>query len=268
MIPYPFTALSAVTQQELQTFQADVDSIADYALKVDKGKTEFGKRNKRDNPTFQVIRDILNQMCAGSCRCMYCEDSCADEVEHISPKDLYPESVFVWDNYTYACGPCNGGKLNKFAVFSAASGAIINVTRKRNVPVIPPEAGDPVLINPRFENPMDFLDLDLTGTFLFRSPHPEATREYQRGEYTKEILKLNRPVLTKARKNAYLNYRARVREYIGLRDDGASAAVLEELIAGVRQMDHPTVWREMQRQHALIPELTEIFNDAPEALTW
>ena len=33
-------------------------------------------------------------MCAGAKRCMYCEDSAADEVEHHLPKNLYPEFVF------------------------------------------------------------------------------------------------------------------------------------------------------------------------------
>jgi hypothetical protein len=33
-------------------------------------------------------------------------------------------------------------------------------------------------------------------------------------------------------------------------------------------MGHPTVWREMQRQAQLIPELRRLFEQAPEALTW
>jgi hypothetical protein len=33
-------------------------------------------------------------------------------------------------------------------------------------------------------------------------------------------------------------------------------------------MHHPTVWKEMKRQHNLIPELAQLFADAPEALEW
>ena len=33
-------------------------------------------------------------------------------------------------------------------------------------------------------------------------------------------------------------------------------------------MSHPTVWREMQRQQQLMPELETLFSHAPEALTW
>lgn len=95
-------------------------------------------------------------MCSGSRRCLYCEDSCADEVEHIKPQDLYPEFVFVWENYLYACGPCNGGKNNAFAVFDPATGATIIVTRKRGDPVTPPAVGTDVFINPRTEDPLQY----------------------------------------------------------------------------------------------------------------
>ena len=50
---------------------------------------------------------------------MYCEDSVADEVEHFRPKDLYPDVVFAWRNYLYACGQCNGGKNNRFSIVRA-----------------------------------------------------------------------------------------------------------------------------------------------------
>jgi hypothetical protein len=33
-------------------------------------------------------------------------------------------------------------------------------------------------------------------------------------------------------------------------------------------MQHPTVWKEMQRQQPIIPTLKELFNLAPEALNW
>ena len=70
------------------------------------------------NPTFRKVRESLTRMCSGAQRCVYCEDSVGDEVEHIEPKDLYPCLVFLWTNYVYACGRCNGGKSNKFAVVS------------------------------------------------------------------------------------------------------------------------------------------------------
>ncbi|MBX3729546.1 MAG: hypothetical protein KF858_10215 [Candidatus Sumerlaeia bacterium] len=38
---------------------------------------------------------------------MYCEDSRATDIEHIRPKEHYPEVAFVWENYAYACNVCN-----------------------------------------------------------------------------------------------------------------------------------------------------------------
>lgn len=36
---------------------------------------------------FADVRRVLDEMCSGPRRCGYCEDSCADEIEHIRPKD-------------------------------------------------------------------------------------------------------------------------------------------------------------------------------------
>jgi hypothetical protein len=96
---------------------------------------------------------------------MYCEDAPADEVEHHSPKDLYPELVFTWRNYLYACGPCNGPKNNRFAVMDPADGRLIDVSRPRGAPVIPPAQGTLALLDPRRDDPMAFLMLDLRDTF-------------------------------------------------------------------------------------------------------
>jgi len=59
------------------------------------------------------------------------EDAPADEVEHHSPKDLYPELVFVWRNYLYACGPCNRRKNNHFSIIDIQTEALVDVSRAR-----------------------------------------------------------------------------------------------------------------------------------------
>ena len=53
-----------------------------------------------------------------------------------------------------------------------------------------------------------------------------------------------------------------------MRDDGARPTQLTRLADGIGDTPHPTVWREMKRQHALIPELRGLFADVPEALAW
>lgn len=82
------------------------------------------------------------------------------------------------------------------------------------------------------------------------------------------MLKLNRDVLVEARREAYGTYRARLREYRGLRNGGASDADLRTLRHAIMTIAHPTVWREMQRQHLLVDELRALFLEVPEALDW
>ena len=129
----------------------------------------------------------------GARRCGYCEDSDGDEIEHIKPRDLYPEKTFAWENYLLACGQCNRSKSSRF---------------------------------------------------------------------------LNREVLRVARSEAYGSYRARLHEYRDLGIGGASNADLRTLRDAIMTTAHPTVWREMQRQHVVIDELRELFQSVPEALNW
>lgn len=268
MIRIPDTELPKRAQTWLTKYQREIDEIRDYAERVKQAKDRFKTRNAGKNATFQVVRDTLSAMCSGARRCMYCEDSCADEIEHVKPKDLYPESVFVWKNYLYACGPCNGPKNNKYAVISRGRGELVDVTRKAGDPVVPPIQGDPALLDPRSENPLDFLELDLVETFLFL-PRPNAdARADLRAKYTIETLRLNRDLLLVAREEAYGSYRARLSEYIQFRDSGAPQDSLVLLISALRNMGHPTVWWEMKRQRDLIDELHYLFATAPEALNW
>ena len=258
--------LDAATTRGLSRYQAKIDSVRSYAKRVEKGKALFKSCNRRENRVFRVVRRRLATMCAGARRCGYCEDSVGDEVEHIRPKDLYPEAVFVWENYLLACGPCNGAKNNRFSVIRG--GRLIDVTRGRTDPVRRPESGSPAPINPRQEDPLTFLDLEISETFLFLPKDGLSGVDEVRAEYTIEMLKLNRDVLLAARREAYEAYRARLHEYRDLRGGGASAALLRTRRRAIKSSSHPTVWREMQRQHPLIDELHALFEEVPEALAW
>ena len=243
-----------------------VDSSGAYAERVNAGKTLFGRYNRQQNRVFGVVRGQLAAMCAGATRCGYCEDAAADEVEHIRPKDLYPEAVFDWQNYLLACGQCNGGKNNRFSVIR--SGRLIDVTRGRNDPVRRPQSGAPAPINPCHEDPLAFLDLEISETFWFLPKDDLSRIDEVRAEYTIEVLNLNRDVLLTARREAYGAYRARLHEYRDLRGEGASATLLRNRRRAIKSSSHPTVWREMQRQYPLIDELRTLFREIPEALDW
>ncbi len=260
-------ALSAEAGALLEQYQHEVDQAGDYPARVEAAKSKFRARNNRTNPAFVEVRRQLTGMCSGLGRCMYCEDAPADEVEHHRPKDLYPERVFVWSNYLYACGPCNGPKNNRFAVLDPGARALIDVTRPRGAAIIPPAPGAPALLDPRREDPLDFMMLDLLGTFYLVPLHDPGSPEYLRADYTIEVLRLNaRDMLVAARADAFNGYRARLREYIHQRDTGASPSRLDVLKAGFQRAPHATVWAEMKRQHPWHRELADLFDQAPEAL--
>lgn len=113
MIRLPDVPLSAAALSQLESWQAEVNAIAQYVDRVEAAKQRFLQRNTMRNKTFATVRRALEQMCTGTRRCGYCEDSAADEVDHLWPKEFYPELVFAWRNYLYACGRCNRSKSHQ-----------------------------------------------------------------------------------------------------------------------------------------------------------
>ena len=266
MIKLPNVRLPSVANARLQVWQSQVDAAGDYAAQVLAAKDRFTRY--ANSAAFDEVRRALARLCHGPRRCCYCEDSVADEIEHIKPKDLYPELVFVWLNYLYACGRCNGGKRHSFAIFSAA-GEVVNITRPRQALAVAPPPGLAVLIDPRGEDALQYLQLDLRATFKFVPLAAQGSREFQRAEYTINVLKLNdRDELLRARRRAYENYRARLHEYLEQRRQGASTTRLRRFKSGLQREGHPTVWAEMKRQQARLPELKQLFAAVPEALGW
>lgn len=262
--------LSDNAKAKLVEYQNNVDSKAEFALRVAEAKVKFSSYNKKGNATFDEVKTQLTEMCCGSERCSYCEDSKADEVEHINPKDWYPEKCFEWQNYCYACGPCNGPKNNKFAIFKNSDGSYLELIRRRNAPVIPPIPGESVLINPRTENPLAFIYLDIKNTFFFVPLEEDKnTKDYIRSQYTIDILGLNsRSYLVKARRNAFGNFKARIKEYITERDKGTTDEQLNEMIKQIKGEHHQTVLHEMIRQKNSSNILKNLFDQAPEAEEW
>ena len=251
---------------KLHEYQSDVNGAGNYAARVAEGKRLFSSRNRPSNTTFHAVREKLSEMCAGAQRCVYCEDSVGDEVEHIKPKDLYPEDVFRWSNYVYACGTCNGRKNNKYSVIT--KDGRVEVTRPRGAAITPPMPGEPAFVNPRVEDPLALMAMDLLGTFFVLPRDGLDAVEADRADFTIETLDLNRDLLLEARKNAFGGYRARLFEYRIKRDAGASAAELDRLRRDLLATPHPSVWEEMKRQAADIPAIGGMFESVPEAWAW
>ena len=266
MVPVPKKSLPKDAAQRLKQYQASVDSHLDYPARVTAAKALFSTHNRSTDVAFRAVRQALKAMCFGVERCMYCEDAPADEVEHIRPKDLYPELVFAWSNYLYACGPCNGPKNNRFSVLSR--GKMVDVTRRRGDPMRPPKKGKPALINPRVENPLDFFMLDLVDTFEFAIISSPGTVDYDRAEYTRDVHRLNeRDTLKRARRTAFVSYGAMLREY----GDATAAGNLPEAIRiknAICESSQATLWAEMKRQSKAHVKLKHLFERAPDALMW
>jgi hypothetical protein len=269
MIQLPTVGLPPDISLELAALQTQVDQGESHGTRVTLARALFSRRNRKDDRIFRVVRETLSKMCSGAQRCGYCEDSAADEVEHIKPKHLFPNEVFLWENYLYACGPCNGPKNNKFAVFDLETGNVVHITRLWAATATAPPTGDPVLIDPRQEDPLHFFELDLRDTFQFVPAFELNALERQRAVYTEQILRLNeRDLLVQARKTAYGSYVARLKEYVAEKKNNPNSPRLSLYVRGLQRMDHPTVWREIQRQRQRINVLSKLFEDAPEALEW
>jgi uncharacterized protein (TIGR02646 family) len=260
--------LSKPTTKSLRARQARVNQAGTYATQVTEAKRLFAQYNKRGDAAFDEVKLALDRICPGVRRCHYCQDSCADEVEHIRPKDLYPREVFAWGNYLYACGPCNGPKNNRYAVI--VNQQLVDVTRRRGARVTRPRTGIHAILDLRVDDPVRFLRLDLSGTFRFEVIPKRGSIDHLRATYTLDVLALNtRETLRRQRKNAYVGYLARLELYVKTRNQGPRARPrLAELADSLKSVDHPTVWSEMKRQRASYRELKALFAAAPEALTW
>jgi len=252
----------------LKRWQKAIDDQLDYESQIKKAKASWGKSNK----TFDEIKEKLRLMSNSTYRCSYCEDSFADEIEHIYPKDLYPDKTFIWDNYLYACGPCNSPKNNQFALIETV-GTLRNITRPRNLPpnylYQRPLALPSAFIDPRTEIPTDFMELDIMDTFRIVPALGISPSDEIRANYTIKVLRLNeRDYLVQARKNAFGNFKSRLEFYLQQKNNGVNQTQLSNLIEGIKSENHQTVWFEMKRLHPFVPELAILFNDVPEALLW
>lgn len=252
---------SAEVLAELARLQHELDALPTYPQRARAAVDQW--RSRRQLSVFRRVEEALAALCSGAGRCMFCEDSAGYQIEHFRPRSLYPGLTYAWVNYLYACGQCNNKKVNRFAIFSA-SGDVLKLSPSDKEP----EHGPAVLIDPRHDDPLDYLELDLKGRPLFVEKHASGTACH-RARYTIDCLGLNtRTQLVGARSVAYQDYVSRLKAYIHDRSRGADAARLEHSRRALQRRGHFAVWREMKRQHRQIEELRILFEEVPEALAW
>jgi hypothetical protein len=154
-----------------------------------------------------------------------------------------------------------------------------------------PLTSDLAILNPRVENPLDFIYLDLDD-FEFYPHFAPKTREYEKAHNTFKILELNsRGSLRKYREKAFHNYKRVLSEYnavynsstfddIDKATQGKPAinrtlpfeSEKQRILGGIKESiledEHPTVLREMIRQKdSLPPRIKEIIETSGVA-TW
>jgi hypothetical protein len=197
--------------EQLGTWQAEVDEILEYAQRVMAADERFNSRNRADNQTFAAVRGALLAMCGGTC--IYCEDSRAHQIDHVRPRSLYPEHVFAWLNMLCVCGDCNNRKRAKHAVVIGEE--LVPFSRKRGEPISPPPAGPMALLDPRVEDPMVFMELDLADTFHFVALPGISTVARARVEFTiNAVFGLNDDPFPDQRLGAYQDVRAGLTDYL------------------------------------------------------
>lgn len=270
-------APTAETLQTLQGIQSGVSS-GPFDRRVATAKEEWAGKNgnKAKRAAFDEVKQLLTEACWGARRCNYCEDSIADEIEHFRPKDWYPDVAFAWSNYLYACGPCNGPKSNRFPIFpSAGSATVQELVRKKDAPVVAPPSGDPVLIDPRVDDPTKFLFLDIEGNLKFapRSDLPVGGRERERAQWTIDVLHLNdRDDLLKARATTLNALRTALAAAFAAKKAPnifpAGADPIGDARRTVEGTPHRFVWEEIVRHRAVVPLYQKLFAAVPEALGW
>lgn len=256
--------LTEEERSELAKRQATIDALPSYADRVRAATSKWSAAS------VGPARDKLRSARPGRDRCIFCEDSEGRDVEHLLPRFLFPEATWRWQNLLCACGGCNGSKGSRHAILTE-SGEYRDVSRRPRDPVVPPPPGPSAWIDPRVEDPMRLLQLDILGESFYFLPRDSLSKEDQaRVEWTvEECLELNkRESLVQARRHAFTNYRARLHEYAQKKGAGATSTALSRLRDDLREENHPTVWAEIKRQREHLDGISALFDAVPEALGW
>jgi uncharacterized protein (TIGR02646 family) len=236
--------LPTALRQKLKVLQDPIDALMLYQDKVE---TAADVWNKKDAKAFQAVRGILEEMCPGVHRCVYCEDARGDDIEHFHPKKFYPEMTFVWENYLLACSVCNSNfKRDKFAIVDT-TGQRHDLHRVKNAPVIAPPQGAPLLINPRYDNPIEYLQIDIARKFYIYPRLHLTGFDLERAKYTIETFQLNdRPELPRWRETAFRNFIGWIDTYAVHKADNDHKA-LKIHASALAKYSHLSVWEEIRR---------------------
>jgi uncharacterized protein (TIGR02646 family) len=281
--------LSINTIAVLKNLQAKIDGENTFAKRADKAQSLWdSKGGANGRKAFEEVKEILTSMCVYVEVCNYCEQSEANDIEHIAPKSFFPDLAFVWKNYLLACKQCNSGlKLDRCFVMDNDGKAIETVRGEE------PLFKEIAFINPRTENPNDFMYLNME-TFKFDVFPWLNNHQKSKAISTIEILQLNnRATLVKARESAKGHYydklerlvrvlqtknKTQIKKALNPATDkfdltksiaDLKKEVLESYKLYIQKYQHPSVWHSIKTIESKNNESwKEIFKQIPDALTW
>lgn len=211
----------------LQGWQRQLDGVAPYDKRIGTLWEEFTAK-----PLRKRIWSTLEYQCV--CRCVYCEQSAMETIDHFAPKKQFPGTAFAWENFNGACWVCNGSKGQPL-VF---------------------QNGRPKLINPMDEDPARFFHVDPRNGWMTPALHLQETDDdYIRADYTIIKLKLNERGLPKQRTVAAANLRRALTTYLDtdgnrsaekallvvFRESNALRAVVRQMMTDPDPPDKPLV---------------------------
>ncbi|GBE16312.1 HNH endonuclease [bacterium BMS3Abin15] len=149
-------------------------------------------------PLKTSLKNALKEACCG--KCMYCESMVSHtyfgDVEHIKPKDKFPNLKFDWDNLGFVCAKCNNAKSNKYD-------------------------GDTPHINPYTEEPNDEI--------IFAGPMIFSKNGSERGKITILDIDLARVELFEKRKTRLEQIDKAIGQCNGYENSRLKADAIEEL---------------------------------------
>jgi uncharacterized protein (TIGR02646 family) len=273
----------------LNDLQNQVNRATSFQAKVAKAKLLWDTKGGQDGKNaFIIIKSELISLCTFVRICNYCEQNEANDIEHIAAKSFFPELAFVWENYLLACKHCNSAlKLDKCFVLNAGNELVM--LNRGEEPPFPTVA----FINPRIENPNDYMMLDMTDC-TFKWFTTLNLQQTNKAIATIQILDLNgRDTLIAARKSAQTYYYRALKYLVELQNastktifrdllepdderfdfnqtlEALKLEVKQSIKTAITSYQHPSVWYALKMQASKAhPKWKNLFEQLPEALNW
>ena len=270
---------------QLQQIQNHVNGIDSFNAKTVEAHNQW---DNKPHTLFTTIKNRLKQMCVSIELCNYCEKNEASDIEHIYPISRYPEKAFTWENYLLACTTCNRViKLDKW--YEIKNSQLVKLPRGCE----PDRNYIPAFINPRIDNPNEYMILELDA-FTFIPICQVNSVGYLKYSGVIEVLQLNdrTPLVASRKAKAQEMFAAmyrlcnvikstdksEVRAAICPHEDYINVDVLtlQEIKATITlntkrlitESEHPSVWYAIKKLHQSYGNWKNIFQVIPDALDW